>query len=84
MTTPHLSLEGFKELLDRFGGDKSSWPMEYRTKVDALLADSEDARTMLADAVRLDAALASPPKAPPGLADRIVAAAQATPPGRKT
>lgn len=75
MTTSPLSLEGFRELLDRFGGELSRWPVRERASADALLEHSPEAQSLLAEALRLDACLAATPKAPAGLADRIVAAA---------
>ncbi|MGE5517204.1 MAG: hypothetical protein ACM31D_15475 [Bacteroidota bacterium] len=83
MTASTLTLEGFRELLDRFGGELSRWPARERATADALLEHSPEARSLLAEAARLDAALAATPKAPAGLADRIVAAALAQDRARK-
>lgn len=75
MTASSLSLEGFRDLLDRFGGDISRWPSAERTASRILLEQSPEAQALLAEAERLDAALSAAPQAPAGLADRIVAAA---------
>lgn len=83
MTASTLSLEGFRDLLDRFGGDLNSWPARERNAADALLAVSSDAQTLLAQAVTVDDILSTVPKAPVGLADRIVAAALKQPTSRK-
>lgn len=83
MTASALSLEGFQDLIDRFGGDLSTWPATDRTAADMLLSHSAEAQSLLATAQGLDAGLAATPKAPAGLADRIVAAALNGPSGRK-
>lgn len=83
MTASSLSLEGFRDLLDRFGGDLTSWPARDRLAADSLLAISRDAQTLLAQANVVDGVLSATPKAPAGLADRIVAAALDQPPSRK-
>lgn len=78
-----LSLDEFKDLLDRFGGDLSAWPAARRTDAKDLLDRSADARGLLDEAVSLDASLGTMPKAPAGLSDRIVAAALKASPPRK-
>ena len=83
MTASTLTLEGFRDLLDRFGGDLTSWPARERVAADALLAISADAKALLAETAAVDSVLATPPKAPAGLADRIVAAALEQSPSRK-
>lgn len=83
MTASTLTLEGFRDLLDRHGGDLAHWPAGEVASAIALIEASPEARALLDQAQRLDATLASPPKAPPGLADRIVAAALAQDCGRK-
>lgn len=75
MTPSILSLDGFRDLLDRHGGELSRWPAPERAAAGALLEHSPEAQTLLAEAARLEADLAATPKAPAGLADRIVAAA---------
>lgn len=75
MTTSILSIEGFRGLLDRHGGDLSRWPAPDRAAAALLLERSPLAQEMLAEATRLDTQLSATPKAPAGLADRIVAAA---------
>lgn len=83
MTASTLTLEGFRDLLDRFGGDLTSWPARERIAADALLAISTDAKALLAETTAVDHALAAAPKAPAGLSDRIVAAALEQSPSRK-
>lgn len=77
MTDTLLSLEGFQDLLDRLGGDLSAWSEPQQAAANALLAVSPDAQNILAAALRLDADLRAQPKAPAGLADRIMAASGA-------
>ncbi|MCR6632558.1 MAG: hypothetical protein NVV74_22325 [Magnetospirillum sp.] len=72
MTSSTLSVEGFRDLLDRLGGDLSCWPAPERQAATALIEQSPEAQQMLAEARRLDAGLSRPPSAPKGLADRIV------------
>lgn len=83
MTDLLLTLDAFQELLDRLGGDVSGWPAAERTAALSLLENSPQAQEMLAHAGMLDAALAQAPKAPRGLADRIVNAALAKDGGRE-
>lgn len=83
MTTSTLSLEGFRDLLARHGGDVSRWPARERAAAGTLLEQSSEAQALLAEAAQLDAHLAVTPKAPAGLADRIVTAALNQDPGRK-
>lgn len=84
MTASSLSLEGFRDLLDRFGGDISRWPAPERDASRALLEQSPEAQALLAEAGHLDAYLSAMPKAPAGLASRIVAAALSKDPGSKS
>lgn len=83
MTASTLTLEGFRNLLDRFGGDLTSWPARERIAADALLAISADAKALLAESMAVDHVLAAVPKAPAGLADRVIAAALEQSPSRK-
>jgi hypothetical protein len=68
-----LDLESFVEYLDLLGPDLSCWPQTQRAAAQLLLADSEDARTQLAQAQRLDELLHCLPRvdAPPGLREQI-------------
>lgn len=72
-----MSIAAFQDLVDRCGHDPARWPDDARPAATALLARDEGARAILADAAHLaDLARAHPaPKAPRGLADRIVATA---------
>jgi hypothetical protein len=71
-----MDVTEFEDLVDRLGEDLSRWPEAQRLAADALLATSEEARAIIAQAKSLRQALATPPvRAPAGLADRIVAAA---------
>ena len=71
-----LSVGEFSDLLDRLGSDLGQWPADMRTAAEDLLAGSDEAVAVLADAIVLDdASKAIQPKAPAGLVDRIIAAA---------
>lgn len=84
MTASTLSVEGFRDLLARHGGDVSRWPVRERAAAAPLLEHSSEAQALLAEAAQMDTHLATTPKAPAGLADRIVAAALKQDPGRKS
>lgn len=58
MTASSLSLEGFQDLIDRFGGDILSWPARDRTAAEMLIAQSPTAERLLDEARKLDAQLA--------------------------
>jgi hypothetical protein len=78
MTIRSLTVEGFQDLLDRFGGTLDSWPKPDRTAAEELLAASPEARRRFDAAQALDAHLRDgTPKAPPGLVDRILSASGA-------
>ncbi|UZE49964.1 hypothetical protein ONR75_04065 [Rhodopseudomonas sp. P2A-2r] len=63
----------FEDLLGRLGDDLAQWPAPQQDAAAILLRSSEKARTALAEARRLRAALQSAPvRAPAGLLDRIV------------
>lgn len=73
-----LSLDEFIEMLECFGADVANWPLEGHElqAVAALLVHSQAARDAVADMRLLEAdILAAMPRAPVGLADRILAAA---------
>lgn len=80
MTTTSLSIERFQKLLDQFGGNLASWPNRDQAAAISLLSTSPEAQQCLVAARELDAMLAAHPKAPPGLADRIMAASGALDP----
>lgn len=73
-----LSLDEFIEMLECFGADVATWPLENGElqAVAALLVHSQEARDAVADMRALEAELRNMmPRAPRGLADRILAAA---------
>ncbi|MBI2242057.1 MAG: hypothetical protein HYU59_14780 [Magnetospirillum gryphiswaldense] len=71
-----MTVGEFSDLLDRLGSDLAQWPEPQRHAAEALLERSSSAAQALAEALKLaDAVKASQPKAPSGLADRIIAAA---------
>lgn len=75
-----MDIVEFEEWLDRLGDDISKWPHPQRDDAQILLATSQKARALFAEAKVLRSALVTAPvKAPAGLADRIVAAAAITP-----
>jgi hypothetical protein len=80
-TNDTSELARLRDILDAWGGDPGRWPDAEREPALALLARSADARRLLDDALRLDAALDLLPAADPspGLEDRIVAAARRAP-----
>lgn len=51
---PGMSLERFAELAEAFGGDFERWPEAERYAAISLAGRSEEARSLLADAHRLD------------------------------
>lgn len=53
-----LTLKRFKALAESYGGDLARWPDERRDEAHQLLAQSTQAQTILAEARRLDAAIA--------------------------
>ncbi|HEY0646684.1 MAG TPA: hypothetical protein VGD44_02235, partial [Phenylobacterium sp.] len=73
-----MTPERFEALAEAYGGDVARWPDAEREAAAAWMA-AEPARvgTILARADDLDAALLAyaPPRAAPGLAERIVAGA---------
>lgn len=73
-----MLLEDFEAAIDEYGADLTYWPDDLRLAANALLERSEEARTLLADELRLEAAFAAQPaiRAPSGLADRIAFAAE--------
>lgn len=72
-----MELAAFEDLIDRLGDELSRWPDDQRLAAEALLAESAEARALLDEARALREALKAPPvRAPAGLADRIVAAAE--------
>ena len=75
MTTSSLTLEAFQDLLDRRGANLESWPAPDAVAAAKLLESEPQARAALDAARALDSALSTSPKAPAGLADRIVTAA---------
>jgi len=76
--TRTITLEEFSDLLDRLGDVLADWPTEDRLSAESLLAQSDPARRLLAEAAGLGAALrSSQPKAPAGLVDRILTASGA-------
>jgi hypothetical protein len=76
MRRPLLTVEEFRDLVDRLGEDLASWPADRRRQAKSLLRHSAEARDIVDAASRLRGLLREPaPKAPVGLADRIVAKA---------
>lgn len=69
-----MNLDEFEEALDEHGPDVEDWPASLRDAARLLLDQSAEARQLLDDELRLAAAFAMQPapKAPAGLADRIV------------
>jgi len=84
MTVPPISVDDLQNLIDRYGDNFDEWPADCRTQAEDLLSTSETARERLAEARLLRHQIEeSAPKAPAGLADRIVAAALARDPGKR-
>jgi len=72
-----MNAKEFEDLIDRQGEDMSAWPAAQRQAAECLLATSPEAQAVLDEARALRAALAAPAvRAPPGLAERISAAAR--------
>jgi hypothetical protein len=61
--------------LDRHGADVERWPTDLRVAALELIANSEMARGIVERAQSIERTLRQPPKAPRGLADRIVSEA---------
>ncbi len=78
--------EEFRDQLDRYGGDLALWPAPAARDARRLLVRSLKAQAMLDEMVTMELALGelAPGRAadrpPPGLADRIFAAAFHLPP----
>lgn len=73
-----VSLDDFMDMLERFGADVADWPLSDAElqSVAMLLVESPAARGAVADMRELEAELRGTlPRAPAGLADRILAAA---------
>jgi hypothetical protein len=73
-----MEIEEFEDLVDRYGEDLATWPVDLQRRAAALVHQSARARAVIAEAQMLRRALRSPARgsAPAGLADRILAAAQ--------
>ena len=73
-----MPLSRFAALADSYGGDIGRWPEIFREEARALVAASAQARTRLAEAARLDAALMAGSRRdletllPPGTEDAAV------------
>lgn len=81
MSKTSLSIGAFADLLDQLGPELGRWPQQQRSNAEALLGTSPEAATLLAEALALDDSLRdSQPKAPAGLADRILVASGADKP----
>lgn len=67
----------FQDLVDRHGEDLTLWPAAFRKDAEALVRQSERARSILEKAAALRAALAAGKdvRAPAGLKARIIALA---------
>lgn len=68
-----MELERFRVLVEAYGAAPEHWPDEDREAAQALLAESEDARTLLREAELLDGALdlVEAPAPSPELARRV-------------
>lgn len=77
MTTDTMTLDRLRAIVEAYGADPARWPAAERAAGEALLAGSPSARTMVAEAARIDAALDSVPALSPTPAIRsaILAAA---------
>ncbi|MBL8245233.1 MAG: hypothetical protein JNL89_13625 [Rhodanobacteraceae bacterium] len=60
-----MDLERLEALLDTHGGDLRRWPSRERSAAERLIGESPAARTLLAQAAELDAALDAWTVAPP-------------------
>lgn len=71
-----VTLERFAAIVDAYGASPPRWPLDERRAAEALLAASADARSLLAEARKLDGLLAAAPvEAPSGaLVARLMAA----------
>lgn len=69
-----MDAEEFEDLVDRLGEDLSMWPEPVQAKARSLLAQSEEAREILAAARTMHLALSRDQavRAPMGLVDRIM------------
>jgi hypothetical protein len=73
-----MTVDEFREWLDRCGGDLSRWPAAKMVEASRLLATSLEAQSALDEMVSIEVALAEEgmgTQAPEGLANRIFAAA---------
>jgi hypothetical protein len=64
MNTPPLTLSRFRELAEAYGANVERWPEQERSGARALLARSEQARSVLGQEESLDALLAGLAPAP--------------------
>lgn len=74
--TKQLTIDRVKELIAAYGGDPARWPDEERTAAEAVLEASPEARRLLEEARRIDAALAARPTPAPAdraFVDRLMA-----------
>ena len=80
MTGDRLGPDDLGRMLDVWGADLGRWPQDRRQAAERLLAESGEARRLLAEARCLDAVLARASEPDPArlarLADRIVGAAR--------
>lgn len=78
-----MTVDEFRECLDRYGGDLATWPPLTARAGRRLLADSLAAQAMLDEMVAIELALGGGADSPPpDLADRIFEKAfAADPPG---
>lgn len=84
MAQSRLTLAEFQDLLDRLGEDWEAWPVATRLQAQRLVARSPAAEAMVAKARAMRKAVrSSQPKAPAGLAGRIVATALSVSPAAK-
>jgi len=69
-----MDLAEFEDLVDRLGEDISAWPEPARTDARSLLAQSQEAREVLAAAhdMRVGLGRDQTVRAPAGLVDRIM------------
>ncbi len=75
-----FTITDLEAAIDQFGAGSAAWPPAVQTAARELLANSSDARQLLAQATELEQALRGQPvKAPSGLVDRIAAAASTLP-----
>jgi hypothetical protein len=75
-----FSIADLQTAIDQFGADITAWPLPISSDARHLLDTSVAARELLAQATQLDQTLRGQPvKAPPGLVDRIAAAASNLP-----